>query len=199
MTFARNPGDERTDEAGWPWSHRKTFLERLAAQGYAAVTIQEYRTVSGRFCDIIEKRGLQIGDLDGAATERLRHAVLSGVTGSARSYAKHCARKFIDHLIEVGAASPALQPAEKPTPLIRLRDEYESYLRKRPARPSKRKRPGARARGLCDAAHTESTARVYKENCGKRTELAQPTGTSVDNPVAIRSAAGFGLSRAAFE
>lgn len=129
MTFARNPGGERTDEAGWPWSHRKTFLERLAAQGYAAVTIQEYRTISGRFCDIIEKRGLQIGDLDGAATERLRHAVLSGVTGSTRSYAKHCARKFIDHLIEVGAASPALPPAEKPTPLVRLRDEYESYLR----------------------------------------------------------------------
>jgi hypothetical protein len=32
MTLARNPDDERVDEAGWPWSHRKTFLEGLAAQ-----------------------------------------------------------------------------------------------------------------------------------------------------------------------
>src|SRR4029077_2623343 len=64
MTIERSPGDERADAAGWPWSHRKDFLERLAAQGYAAVTIEEYRTISGRFCDAIEKRSLQIGDPD---------------------------------------------------------------------------------------------------------------------------------------
>ena len=45
MTIARNSGGARADEAGWPWSHRKAFLERLGAQGYAAVTIQEYRTI----------------------------------------------------------------------------------------------------------------------------------------------------------
>jgi hypothetical protein len=100
MRFARDSGDERADEAEWPWFHRKTFLERLAAQGYAAVTIQEYRTIAGRFCDAIEKRCLRIGDIDGATTERLRHAVLSGVNGNARSYAKFCAGRFIDHLIE---------------------------------------------------------------------------------------------------
>ena len=130
MTIPRNPGDKRADEAAWPWSHRKTFLERLAAQGYAAVTIQEYRTIAGRFCDAIEKRDLRIGDLDAATTERLRHSVLSGVNGSARSYAKFCARRFIDHLVEAGAAT-ALQPqTKKLTPLDRLRDEYQGYLRK---------------------------------------------------------------------
>lgn len=98
MTIARNPRNKPADEAGWPWSHRKTFLDRLAAQGYAAVTIQEYRTIAGRFCDAIEKRGLWIGDLDSATTERLRHSVLSGVTGSARTYAKFCLGRFIEHL-----------------------------------------------------------------------------------------------------
>ncbi len=130
MTIARNPGDERADEAGWPWSHRKTFLEGLAAQGYAAVTVQEYRTIAGRFCDAIEKRGLRIGDLDGATTERLRHSVLSGVTGSARSYAKCCARRFIEHLIETGAATAPQPQTKKLTPLERLRDQYQDYLRK---------------------------------------------------------------------
>jgi len=81
MTIARNLCDERNEETGWPWSHRRTFLEGLAALGYAPVTIQEYRTISGRFCDIIEKRGLRPGELDSGATERLRHSVLSGVTG----------------------------------------------------------------------------------------------------------------------
>lgn len=130
MTLAGNSDDERVDESGWPWSHRKTFLEGLAAQGYAAVTIQEYRTIAGRFCDAIEKRGLRNSDLNGATTERLQHSVVNGVTGSRRSYAKHCARRFIDHLIELGVASPASPPAEKPTPFLRLREEYQSYLRR---------------------------------------------------------------------
>jgi hypothetical protein len=131
-TIARNPGDERADEAGWPWSHRKSFLEGLAAQGYAAVTVQEYRTIAGRFCDAIEKRGLRIGDLDDATRERLRYSMLSWVTGSARSYAKCCARGFIKHLIETGAATaPQSQPqTKKLTPLERLGDESQDYLRK---------------------------------------------------------------------
>jgi hypothetical protein len=43
MTFAKNPGGERAGEAGWPWSHRRTFLERLGAQGYAPYTLGELR------------------------------------------------------------------------------------------------------------------------------------------------------------
>jgi integrase/recombinase XerD len=130
VTIARNDGGGRADEAGWPWSHRKTFLERLGAQGYAAVTIQEYRTIAGRLCEGIEKRALRIGDLDGATTERLRHAVLSGVSGSARSYAKFCLRRFIEHLSETGVATVPEPPAKKATALDRLRDEYEAYLRR---------------------------------------------------------------------
>ena len=75
------------------------------AQGYAAVTIQEYRTIAGRLCEAIEKRALRIGDLDGATRERLRHAVLSGITGSARSYAKFCLGRFVEHLSEAGVAT----------------------------------------------------------------------------------------------
>jgi site-specific recombinase XerD len=130
MTIARNSGGERADEAGWPWSHRKTFLERLGAQGYAAVTIQEYRTIAGRLCEAIEKRALRTGDLDGAKTERLRHSVLSGITGSARSYAKFCLGRFIEHLSEADVATVPEPPAKKATALDRLRDEYEAYLRR---------------------------------------------------------------------
>jgi integrase/recombinase XerD len=130
VTIARNSGGEKTDEAGWPWSHRKTFLERLGTQGYAAVTIQEYRTIAGRLCEAIEKRALRIGDLDGVATERLRHAVLSGITGSARRYTKFCVGRFIEHLSEAGVATVPEPPAKKVTALDRLRDEYEAYLRR---------------------------------------------------------------------
>ena len=105
MASGKNPGGERVGEAGWPWSHRRTFLERLGAQGYAPCTLYEYRSIAGRFCEEIEKRALCVGDLDGATTERLRHAVLNGITGSARTYAKFCVGRFIDHLVEAGSAS----------------------------------------------------------------------------------------------
>jgi integrase/recombinase XerD len=130
VTIARNSGGERADDAGWPWSHRKIFLERLGAQGYAAATIQEYRTIAGRLCEAIEKRALRLGDLDGATTERLRHSVLSGITGSARSYAKFCLGRFIEHLSETGVATVPEPPAKKATAQDRLREEYEIYLRR---------------------------------------------------------------------
>jgi hypothetical protein len=38
VTIARNSGGEMADEAGWPWSHRRTFLERLSTQGYAGLS-----------------------------------------------------------------------------------------------------------------------------------------------------------------
>ena len=60
MTFARNPGGARADEAGWPWSHRRTFLERLGAQGYVPYTLGEYRSIAGRFCEAIEKRAARM-------------------------------------------------------------------------------------------------------------------------------------------
>jgi hypothetical protein len=55
--------------------------------------------------------------------------VLSGVTRSARTYAKFCARRFIDHLTEAGAPI-APPPAKNLTALDCLREEYETHLRK---------------------------------------------------------------------
>ena len=68
--------------------------------------------------------------LDGATTERLRHAVLSGITGSARTYARFRVGRFLDHPIEAGVATAAQPPAKKLTPLDRLREEYETYPRR---------------------------------------------------------------------
>src|SRR5260370_17992932 len=130
MTFARNLGGERADEAGWPWTNRHTFLERVVAQGYAALRVHEYRKMAGRLCEAIEKRALRVGDLDGATTELLRHAVLSGITGNAQTYARFCLGRFIDHLIEAGVVTAPEPPSKKLTALDCLREEYETYLRR---------------------------------------------------------------------
>jgi hypothetical protein len=103
-------------------------LERIVAQGYAPLTVHEYRKMAGRLCEAIEKRALRVGDLDGATTEILRHAVLSGITGNAQTYARFCLGRFIDHLIEAGVATATQPPSKKLTALDCLREEYETYL-----------------------------------------------------------------------
>lgn len=130
MTFPRITGRARAGEAQWPRSHRRTFMERLAAQGYSRFTLREYESIADRFCAAIEKRALSSGDLDGATTERLRQAVLKEIPEYVRTWGKFCLGRFIEHLSEAGVATVPEPPAKKATALDRLRDEYESYLRR---------------------------------------------------------------------
>jgi integrase/recombinase XerD len=52
------------------------------------------------------------------------------VTVGARTYARFCLGRFIDHLSEAGIATAPEPPAKKATALDRLCEEYKSYLRK---------------------------------------------------------------------
>jgi integrase/recombinase XerD len=129
MTFPRIDGGEEADEARWPWSHRRVFIERLAAQGYSRCTLREYQSIADAFCAAIEKRALGPTELDGATTERLRRAVLKNVPEYVHTWGKFCIARFIEHLVEAGVATAPPLPTKKLTALDRLRDEYEAYLR----------------------------------------------------------------------
>ena len=85
MTIARNAGGERADEAGWPMVSSQNFPGATRRAGLRGSHQPGIPNDSGRLCEAIEKRTLQISDIDGATTERLQHAVLSGVSGSART------------------------------------------------------------------------------------------------------------------
>jgi integrase/recombinase XerD len=129
MTFPRIVAGG-ADEARWPWCHRRSFMERLAAQGYSRCTLREYQSIADAFCVAIEKRALRVDDLDGAATERLRQAVLKEIPEYARTWGKSCLQRFIEHLAEAGVATVPQSPAKRVTARDRLREEYETYLRR---------------------------------------------------------------------
>jgi integrase/recombinase XerD len=130
MALAGNSGGRQDDGAGWLWSHRQTFLERLAAQAYASCTLQDYQLITRRFCEAIEKRATGTGDLNGAAMERLRRAVLRELPQNPSNCVKYRLGRFIDHLIEAGVVAPPLPCAKKLTARERLREEYLTYLRR---------------------------------------------------------------------
>jgi integrase/recombinase XerD len=129
MALVKDSDGGRLGAARWPWAHRQRFLEQLGAQGYAASTRRRYASVAGAFCAAIEQHARPGGDLDGATTERLRHAVLKELPEGARTHATFWLGRFIDHLIEAGVATAPQPPAKKATALDRLREEYRSYLR----------------------------------------------------------------------
>jgi site-specific recombinase XerC len=130
MTSTKYVGHETIDDAEWPGSHRRKFLGQLIAQGYVPYTIRQYERTISRFCEEIEKHCLGVGALDGPATENLREAVLSNTTDRARTHAKYCLGRFIEHLVEAGAASLPEPPFKEPTAMDCLREEYDAYLRR---------------------------------------------------------------------
>ncbi len=105
MTFPQITDRARAGEAQWLWSHRQTFMERLAAQGYSRFTLREYESIADRFCAAVAKRALGASDLDAGTTERVRRAVLREVPEYGRTWGKFCLRRFIEHLAEAGAAT----------------------------------------------------------------------------------------------
>jgi len=130
MTFPRIPDCAGAGEAQWPWSHRRTFMERLAAQGYSRFTLREYESIAYGFCAAIEKRALSSDDLDDATTQRLRQAVLKKIPEYVQTWGKFCLGRFIEHLSEAGVAAVPPPPTKKTTARDRLRGEYETYLRR---------------------------------------------------------------------
>jgi integrase/recombinase XerD len=129
MRSGRIAGSEGAHESGWPWVHRKTFLELLGAQGYSHWTLRQYKSASASFCAAIEKRRLGIGDLDRASTERLQRSVVGAIPESDRSWGKFCVTRFIEHLVEAGVTIVSDPPTKRLTARERLRKEYQAYLR----------------------------------------------------------------------
>ncbi|WP_085026281.1 site-specific integrase [Ensifer aridi] len=133
MTSGENVCGETAIQAIWTAPCRQEFLERLRAQGYARCTLRTYERIVGQFCVEIEKRGLSACKLDGAAVEAVRRAILAKTNERARTHAKFCLTRFIDHLVHAGVASLPELPAKEPSALDRLRGEYDAYLRQQRA------------------------------------------------------------------
>lgn len=92
-----------------------------------------HERIVGRFCAEVEKRALGAGALDGDASETLRLAVLRETKDRARTYARFCSTRFVDHLVGAGVASLPEPPAKAPTALDHPREEDDAYPRQQRA------------------------------------------------------------------
>jgi site-specific recombinase XerD len=129
MTSRTKHGTETTGNAAWIEPHRKAYLEQLVIQGYALCTRRVHERTINRFCAEVGKRRSGRQELNGAAIEAIRAAVLSGTREYMRTGAGSQLGRFIDYLVKAGVASLPEPPVKEPAALERLHAEYDNYLR----------------------------------------------------------------------
>ena len=129
MTPVINRGTEMRHNAEWMASQLQEFLEGLKEQGYSSCAIGNYKQTAGRFRYEIERRGLDIEDLDWPTVETLQEAVLSETPLKTRTFAKCQLGRFIDYFVGTGVLTRPLPPAKVPTAMDSLCEEYDAYLR----------------------------------------------------------------------
>lgn len=113
----------------WLKPHCKQFLKDLVDQGYAPATMRTYEGAARLLCEEIARRGLRNGQLVGQTLSTVLAAALKAMHPSKYNQKRYCLERFIDALVGAGVAERPELKVKAPTPLDRLKAEYESYLR----------------------------------------------------------------------
>lgn len=113
----------------WLEPHRVRFLKSLADQGYAVYTLRTYDAAAKLLCREVQRRKVQEGQLVGTVLSKAHAAALATMHTNKLDQKKYCLERFIDALVEAGAAERTKAKKKAPTPLDRLKAEYERYLR----------------------------------------------------------------------
>jgi integrase/recombinase XerD len=129
MSSRRKSVTETVPPSDWVEPHRQRFLGSLADQGYSRGTLRTYGDAASTFCLEVLRRHLLPGQLRGRALVKTRAAALDRLRASKPVYKRFCLDRFIDALVEAGAAERPTSPQSAPTALVRLRSEFETYMR----------------------------------------------------------------------
>jgi integrase/recombinase XerD len=105
----------------------ESYLDRLTERNYTAGTIKGHRVLTRRLATIMAECGIRPEDL----TVELATKLMQGEERSRREPRKsaNIARRFVEHLIEIGVAT-APPPTPKQVAREALRRDYEDYLRR---------------------------------------------------------------------
>lgn len=129
MTSEINLGKKTRHHAEWLASQLQEFMERLKGQGYSSCTVNNYGQTARLFRDEIERRDLDVDDLDIPTIAALQDAVLSKAPEKKRTFTMFQLGRLIDHLVDTGVLIRPLPPVKVPTAMDSLREEYDTYLR----------------------------------------------------------------------
>ena len=113
----------------WLQPYCSQFVQTLADEGYARVTMRSYDGATALFCKEVARRGLGSGQLAGQMLLDVRASALKGMHPNKYNQKTYCLERFIDFLVKAGAAERPTPIAKTLSPLEQLRTEYVTYLR----------------------------------------------------------------------
>ena len=106
-------------------SYLDSFAQSFAAANYTAATIKGYRKLAHTVGQLIDDAGVVPSALTPDLAEQLGRAAEPDTTGTIRLYS--LARKFAEHLIDIGVAQP-VPLTEAQIARAALLADYEAYL-----------------------------------------------------------------------
>jgi site-specific recombinase XerD len=113
----------------WLRPYCEAFLQKLADQGYARATERIYDASARSLCEEVARRRIREGELVGRILEKVHAAGLKAMHPNKYDHKRYCLERFIDALVEAGAAERPKPRKKAPTALEGLATEYEAYLR----------------------------------------------------------------------
>lgn len=109
--------------------YRDEFCAKLEEQHYAKSTIGDYSQAVNCLIDLMQQRGICVGDLDKHQNRDLTRALQQKAAPSGRVFVSRAVERFVSYLVEIGVSAPIESADVDDTPRGGLRREYEAYLR----------------------------------------------------------------------
>ncbi len=87
----------------WLLAYLTAFLHSLSEQGYSKHTIEVYRRISHRLCDVVQMKNIGPSELDVGTMDRLADVCVTTDSLCMKKRAKWIVRQFCIYLIDAGA------------------------------------------------------------------------------------------------
>ena len=112
----------------WLAAYLTAFLNSLVVQGYCKGTMELYRCISQRLCDVAQANNIGPGELDVDTMDNLADACLTTDTLSMKKQVNKVVRRFTEYLIEAGVMVRK-EPLPSPGTVEHLCMELDHWLR----------------------------------------------------------------------
>ncbi len=123
------PDRAPSEEQFWLVAYLTAFLQSLIAHGYRKYTIETYRRISQRLCDMAQVRNISPSELDVDTMTNLADACLTTDSLCMKQQVTTVVHRFTEYLIAVGVIIVRKEPVPSPRTIEHLCMELDHWLR----------------------------------------------------------------------
>ncbi len=123
------PDRAPSEEQFWLLAYLTAFLQSLNAQGYSKYTIEVYRRISHRLCDVVHVNNIGPSELDMETMDKLAADCLTTDSSRMKKQIETVVHRFTEYLIAGGVIIVRKDPLPSPGTIEHLCMELNHWLR----------------------------------------------------------------------